>query len=138
MRIKKAYTLLEMVITLLVVGILAALAVPTFKDITSSSSTTEARTAVDALILKERSWSAKEGFYSLDALENFDADYQIVNGASASPKEISVIVSDLGALHVAVKVSEDECLAVIVDSSSMGGKQHEAAASGACSAGSIS
>ena len=81
-KIKRAFTLLELLVTLVVVGILAGLALPLFPKALESTRAKEAEAALRQIRAAERIYRTKEGYYyphHTDAVNNPETDVATIN-----------------------------------------------------------
>lgn len=81
MRQKREYgfTLIELIIVVLVIGILAAIAIPSYQDYVTRSRRAEAQSYMMELAMSEEKWRANNSSYG-----NLQADGSISSGAAAT------------------------------------------------------
>ena len=72
---KKAFTLIELVIIIIIIGILAVVAMPKFQDITIQAKMTGLYTTVAAIETAERTFAAFHGFYARAEDSQCPAEY---------------------------------------------------------------
>ena len=66
---RKGFTLLELLIVVIIVGILAAVAIPQFTNATDRSRESEGRAAIDALLTAESAYYQDRGTFTTTATE---------------------------------------------------------------------
>jgi prepilin-type N-terminal cleavage/methylation domain-containing protein len=106
MRDKKAFTMVELMVVVLIVGILAAVAVPLMSGRIDSSKWSEAKAAMGTIASALRSYAAEKGsFTSAPALSDigltnndldgtyFTHDAYAITLASASSSQVSFVIT---------------------------------------------
>ena len=106
MRHKKAFTMVELMVVVLIVGILAAVAVPLMSGRIDSSKWSEAKSAMGTIASALRSYAAEKGtFTSAPALADigltnndldgtyFTHDAYAITSASASGSQVSFVIT---------------------------------------------
>jgi type IV pilus assembly protein PilE len=92
---KKGLTLIELLITIVIVGILAAVAIPSYSNYMVRARRADAKTALEQLRASQEMFRAERGSYSTDltlaqlvnswGVPNISGDYAIIlNSASAT------------------------------------------------------
>lgn len=69
MRSNKGITLIELLVVIMIVGILAAIAVPVYTNYMQRARRADAKTALEQLRASQEMWRAERGSYSLDLAE---------------------------------------------------------------------
>jgi type IV pilus assembly protein PilE len=92
MKSKKGITLIELLVVIVIVGILAAIAVPVYTNYMQRARRADAKTALEQLRAAEEMYRAERGSYSTDLMQlvtswgvpNVSGDYAILlNSATA-------------------------------------------------------
>jgi len=94
MKSNKGITLIELLVVILIVGILAAIAIPVYTDYMQRARRVDAKTALEQLRASQEMFRAERGSYSIDLVElantwgvpNLPGDYAILlvnTGANA-------------------------------------------------------
>lgn len=120
---RKAFTLIEVAVTLTLLAIVGTLAVASFSHMSNATSHMSARNSVDRVVLMERTWAANNGFFSTDALVSLPGDLKTTTGASTSPGEVSVTVTSEGILKIALLDGSGNCETSTVQPPSAGGEE---------------
>jgi prepilin-type N-terminal cleavage/methylation domain-containing protein len=66
---KKGFTLIELMIVIVIIGILAAMAIPVFMQATSKSKQSEARAILKQIYVMEEAYRQENGAYACDGEE---------------------------------------------------------------------
>ncbi len=66
---RRGITLIELMIVILIVGILAAVAIPTYTGYLQRAHRADAKTALEQVRAAQEMWKAERGSYSLDQAE---------------------------------------------------------------------
>jgi prepilin-type N-terminal cleavage/methylation domain-containing protein len=102
----RAFTLIEMVIVLVLLGILAALAIPTFAALVESSRQESARLTAEAVVAQAQALSALEdGNQTIDAT-HMEAASEDTDGATSFDEEGTN--GNIGDLSVSVRGDDPE------------------------------
>lgn len=117
--LRRGFTLLEMVVTLLLIGLLAGVGVSSYQAIQGHADEAGARHAVRAVVLAEQRLWQREGAFTEDAAElaALEGAYSYVGGSTAStgPTQVSVALGlDDGLDAVGIAVSHGGRCAVAV------------------------
>ena len=92
MKNKQAFTLIELLVVVLIIGILAAVALPQYKQAVNKAKMTQAMAALDAMGKAEQAYHLANGEYTTD----MDALDMGVGAASFSPNWSSIILDTAG------------------------------------------
>ena len=112
---RRGFTMLEMLVGLVVVGLLAAIGSLTFTLLSASAQNREARQRLDRVVLAERTWAAKNVSWTSAASElTLGRGIDVVSGVSRNSGEISLSVEDGIHLGLAVLSEAGECQAKYV------------------------
>lgn len=133
----RAYTLLEMTTTLLVVGIVSALAYGYIASSSDKSASQPARLVASRVVAAEQAFAASRGQYTPDPdqLMALGRDLSVVSTVSTGPTVASLAVSNEDSLAVAVLGADGVCYITVLDSLASGGSASEATSEGPCTAG---
>jgi type IV pilus assembly protein PilE len=66
---ERGITLIELLIVIVIVGILAAIAIPTYRGYMQRARRADAKTALEQVRAAQEMWRAEKGSYSLDQAE---------------------------------------------------------------------
>jgi type IV pilus assembly protein PilE len=69
MKSNKGITLIELLIVIVIIGILAAIAIPAYTNYMQRARRVDAKTALEQLRAAQEMWRAERGSYSLDLVE---------------------------------------------------------------------
>jgi type IV pilus assembly protein PilA len=83
---KKAFTLIELMIVVAIIGILAAIAVPNFLKFQCKAKTSEARTNLKALYVAQESFQAENDVYTVVPAIGAVAGISVANAVGYAPK----------------------------------------------------
>lgn len=109
----RAFTLLEVIVTLVLLGIVGATAVAGTTAFLDRTRDTEARAALDNVVLLQQSFANGFGTYASEPADlKVGRDLEVVPGGdlSDSGSTISMSVSDQGSLGLAVLSDSGTCL----------------------------
>jgi type IV pilus assembly protein PilE len=76
---RKGFTLIELLVVIVIVGILAAVAIPVYTGYMQRARRADAKTALEHVRASQEMWRAEKGSYSLD-----QAELQTTMGAPAT------------------------------------------------------
>ena len=114
----RAFTLIEISVTLILVGVLMGLAVVGYQTLQNKASDTNASNNSDRVILAEQSLFSDWGTFSPYAADvsRVGSDVTVVENITPSeaPETVSISVSDKGTLGVAVMSKTGVCQRVAV------------------------
>lgn len=65
----RGLTLIELLIVMVIIGVLAAIAVPSYRNYVQRSRRADAKTALEQVRAAQEMWRAEKGSYSLNAAE---------------------------------------------------------------------
>lgn len=107
---RRAYSLLEVVVVLVVASVLAGIAVVGYRTITSGAAVASASSALDRAVVIERTYSLTHGSYTADTavLNTQSTDLVWVTGPADG-------VSDTGATRVSVAMSDGSVGLAVLD-----------------------
>lgn len=99
----QGFTLIELMIVVVVIGILAAIAIPAYSDYVQRSRRADAKSSILAVQLEQEKWRANNvaytadltdlGFSSADNVDSIDGFYtvDIANGASTANYTVTAV-----------------------------------------------
>jgi type IV pilus assembly protein PilA len=108
------FTLIELAVVILIIGILLAIAIPTFLGIRKNAQNKSAQSATRNVLTVAKSQAADNGSYNgLDAVELQGGAPELAlkpaGGTSTGPKEVSWIVTGAETLIVATRSQSGDC-----------------------------
>ena len=90
MRNRKGFTLIELMIVVVIIGILAALAIPRFMAASKKAKISEAKGVVKQLWTLSQTYYEEYGYYPVDA------DFQMTDGAAWNSTAASKLAAQMG------------------------------------------
>lgn len=117
---RRGFTLLEMVVTMLIAGMLAGIGVASYQSVRQHVDEASARQAARAVVLAEQRLWQRQGAFSEDPteLEALEGAYSYVDGTTPSTHDTQVSVAlgladGLDAVGIAVS-QQGRCVVVVV------------------------
>ena len=107
------FTLIELAVVILIIGILLAVAIPTFLGVRRGAQNKAAQTSVRNALVGAKALASEDGTYAMIALSAIQAaapEIRIGADASRKPTEVSVEVSDVsGEIVLVARAQTGEC-----------------------------
>ena len=113
--LKKGFTLIEILITVFLVGLISFVAMLSFNNIKSSTNESTATINLETVVNAERSYYAKYGKFADSLTLQPIVDLTYTPNSSESPDQVSILVNENKDLVLAVYGGENKCLYKIVD-----------------------
>lgn len=114
MVIKKAFTFIEIVVSLLLLTIIAAISIFTYENFSNSFSKSNAQSRMQAVFSAESQLARTYYQYSAwpgDLTAAASGGYTIINGTVSSPTQVSIGLSSSGYLGLATETANGTCVA---------------------------
>ena len=112
--LKKGFTLIEILITVFLVGLISFVAMLSFNNIKSSTNESTATINLETVVNAERSYYAKYGKFADSLTLQPIVDLTYTPNSSESPDQVSILVNENKDLVLAVYGGENKCLYKIV------------------------
>ena len=123
------FTLIELAVVILIIGILLAVAIPTFLGVRKGAQNKAAQASVRNALTAAKAEASDEGTYigvTKDRLQDGEPELQFkLDAASTRPTEVSVAISEDGVIVLVSRAQTGECFWLrdsLDDAGSIGGR----------------
>jgi type IV pilus assembly protein PilA len=106
------FTLIELAVVILIIGILLAVAIPTFLGVRKGAQNKAAQSSVRNVLTAAKAQAADDGTYigmTVAQLQAGAPDVVVQAGASTKPNEVSALVNPAGELVLVARAQTGEC-----------------------------
>jgi type IV pilus assembly protein PilA len=106
------FTLIELAVVILIIGILLAVAIPTFLGVRKGAQNKAAQSSVRNVLTSAKAKASESGTYigmTAADIQSGAPEISVVVAASTKPTEVSVLVAESGELILVARAQTGEC-----------------------------